>query len=43
MGEPRGPDQRGIGEHGRALLTWALVAVIAAAFAASILMLVLGA
>jgi hypothetical protein len=40
--EPRRPDQRGIGERGRALLTWALVAVIAAAFAASIMMLVLG-
>jgi hypothetical protein len=40
--ELSGPDQRGIGERGRAVLTWVLVAVIAVAFAASITMLVLG-
>jgi hypothetical protein len=36
------PDQRGIRERGRALLTWGLVAVITVAFAVSITMLVLG-
>lgn len=40
--KPRAPGQPGTGEFGRALLTWALFAVIAIAFAASTTMLVLG-